>query len=281
MEVQEKILKSKSFNKINAFMKNEKLSHAYFIICESDFSLKQFVKAFSMKLVCSSHTNCGVCSGCRKIENDFHPDVLVYPKGKNFMVADSENIIENVQVKPLESTYKVIVINRIDNSTVQAQNKILKTIEEAPNNVIFLITAINSNAVLPTIKSRTQVLEIENFEDVSEEHKQIEDFCFEMLENMNSTKKITEYVGRFSEKTNFKNRLIILGETFEKLLYAKTTESEHSKLAEQFEVGAIGEIFSLITTALRQFEANVNTNIITDILLFKILEVKYLWSKNK
>ena len=281
MEVQEKILKSKSFNKINAFMKNEKLSHAYFIICESDFSLKQFVKAFSMKLVCSSHTNCGVCSGCRKIENDFHPDVLVYPKGKNFMVADSESIIENVQIKPLESTYKVIIINRIDNSTVQAQNKILKTIEESPNNVIFLITAINSNVVLPTIKSRTQVLEIENFEDTSEQYKQIEEFCFEMLENMNSTKKITEYVGRFSEKTNFKNRLIILGETFEKLLYAKTKESEHSKLAEQFEVGAIGEIFLLITTALKQFEANVNTNIITDILLFKILEVKYLWSKNK
>ena len=262
-------------------MENGKLSHAYFIVCESDFSLQQFVKAFCMKLVCSSHTNCGYCAGCRKVENGFHPDVLVYPQGKDFKVADSESIIENVQIRPMEADYKIIVINRLDNSTVQAQNKILKTIEEAPKNVIFLITATNSNAVLPTIKSRTQVLEIENFEDNSEKRKEIEDFCFDLVENMDSTKKITDYVARFAEKTEFRTRLIVLGEVFEKLLYAKTAETKYSHLAEQFEVGAIGEIFKLITTARKQYEAFVGTNIITDVLLFKILEVKYLWNKKK
>ena len=281
MEVQERILQSKTFNKINAFLQNGKLSHAYFIVCENDFSLQQFIKAFTMKLVCNSHTNCGFCAGCRKIENGFHPDVLVYPQGKDFKVADAESIIENVQVKPLEAEYKIIVINRLDNSTVQSQNKILKTIEEAPKNVIFLITAINANAVLPTIKSRTQILEIENFEDKTDERTAIEDFCFEMLEGMNSSKRITDYVAKFSEKTEFRTRLIVLGEVFEKLLYSKTNQTKYSNLAEQFEVGAIGEIFKLITNAKRQYDANVNTNIITDLLLFKILEVKYLWKKNK
>ena len=281
MEIQEKIQQSKTFKRISVFMQNGKLSHAYFIVCESDFSLQEFVKAFSMKLVCNTHSNCGYCPGCRKIENGFHPDVLVYPEGKDFKVADAESIIDNVQVKPLEAEYKVIIINRMDNSTVQAQNKILKTIEEAPKNVIFLITAINSNAVLPTIKSRTQVLEIENFEDVSEKRKQMEEFCCGMLEGMDSTKKITDYVSGFAEKSGFKTRLVVLAETFDKILHAKTNVTKYSTLAEQFEVGAIGEIFKLITEAKKQHEANVNTNVITDILLFKILEVKYKWNKNK
>lgn len=284
MEITEKLRTSKTTKKIDAFVKNNRLSHAYFIVGESSFSLQHFVNFFATRLICDTQNNCAVCANCQKIANGFHPDVLVYPKGKNFVVSDSDDIISNVQIKPFEARYKVVIINRLDISTVQAQNKILKTIEESPQNVIFLITAVNTNAVLPTIKSRAQILEIENFEDKTENQKAMREFLIDMLLNMTTSAKIIDYVTQFSEKTQFKSRLVCLGEVFDEILHAQNSKSHDAKilqLAKHFNAPATAKVFALLTTALKQFEANVNTNIIADILLFKILEVKYLWNKSK
>ena len=95
-----------------------------------------------------------------KILNDIHPDVLSFPKNKSFVVDDAKSIIEELNVIPMLSNIKIFIINNFNKATVQAQNKLLKSIEEPPKNVIFLINATSLESILPTIQSRTQKFEL-------------------------------------------------------------------------------------------------------------------------
>lgn len=138
----------------------EKLSQAYLFVCEDKLTASEFVGEIAKLLVCENASACENCPSCIKANVATHPDILTYPKGKSFMVSDASDIYDNVQIKPMISNKKIFVINLIDNSTEQAQNKMLKIIEEPPKNVVFLITAQNENKVLSTIKSRVQKIYI-------------------------------------------------------------------------------------------------------------------------
>ncbi|MDD3397426.1 MAG: hypothetical protein PHR96_02660 [Clostridia bacterium] len=320
METLKQIIQSSSFIKFEKFIKQNRLSHSYFINSEDEEFNKQFCKAVSLKLVCENSANnpCFKCDGCLKVLSDFHPDIFVYPKnaGDNFLVEDSASIIKNANVKPMIINYKIFIINDMDKSTVQAQNKLLKILEESPKNVIFLLNSTNMNGILQTIISRTQVFYLEPLkaeaiskilqdkngkvdflavslgkgwlgktialtsEKISEDYN----FILDMLSNMKSSKMIINYIGKFSQKGIFLNKINILQEIMEKILYAHFNPSEEPKiqnLVKDYNVDTIYCIFNLITLAKKQFEANVNVNIITDFLLFKILEVKYLCNLKK
>lgn len=281
MEILRKIFASKEFKHFETAFESGRLSHAYFISGEDIESNHTFLKAMTLKLVCESHRPCLECSGCKKIMAGFHPDVFVYPKGKNFVVADSEDILENASIKPMESEFKVFVVQSIDNATVQAQNKLLKTVEEAPKNVVFLFDAINQQNVLQTIKSRTQEIKIKSFTQKPLEQEEEYAFLTDMLKNMNSTKQTLKYAVKFAEKNGFLKRLEVLASIFERVLYQKLLFVDYGFMgvAENYKEGAIGEILGCITQAKQQFLANVSTNLIADTLLIKILEVRYKWNR--
>ncbi|MDD4815826.1 MAG: hypothetical protein PHQ62_01630 [Clostridia bacterium] len=280
-----KILESKSFKNFETFVKNNKLFHAYLILSENEFSGKMFCKAMALKLMCETNTPCFECKNCKSVLAGFNPDLLIYPQEKStFLVGDSNSIIENVDTKPMQSRYKIFVVNNIDNATVQAENKLLKTIEDSPKNVIFLFNAVNKNKVLQTIISRTQILEIENFENLDFKKTSEYEFVFDLMKNMKSSKNVIKFSGKFAQKSVFLKNLLALQNIFEQLLFAKvgkSNEMEINLLANEFTVEAITEICALITLAQKQFDANVNTNLIADNLLIKILEVKYLWNLKK
>ena len=117
----------------------------------------------SKLLVCENMDGCNICGNCAKSNAKSHPDIILYPKGKMFTVEDAANIYDNVQIKPMLANLKIFVIDAIDNSTEQAQNKMLKIIEEPPKNVVFLISATNQNKVLKTILSRVQKIAVDKF----------------------------------------------------------------------------------------------------------------------
>lgn len=320
MEILKQIIQSNSFNKFEKFIKQNKLSHSYLINSEDEEFNKQFCKAVALKLVCENlETNpCFKCDECKKVLSDFHPDILVYPKNQSgsFLVEDSASIISNANVKPMLAKNKIFIINNIDKSTIQAQNKLLKTLEEAPKNVIFLLNSTNIVNILQTIISRTQVFYLEPLKAeaiskilidkngkvdflavnlgkgwlgktlnlASEKIGEKYNFVLGMLKEMKSSKMIINYIGRFAQKNEFLNNLNILQEIMERILYAHfnpSVEPEIQYLVKDFNVDTIYCVFNLITLAKKQFEANVNVNLITDNLLFKILEVKYLCNLKK
>lgn len=123
-----------------------------------------FCKQVAKMLVCECGENgCDHCGNCLKIEKQTNPDVMFFGNTK-FAVADVEKIVEDQVLKPMISPCKVYVINNIDNATIQAQNKLLKVLEEPNPNVFFLMSATNLDSVLPTVKSRCKTMPIDPFD---------------------------------------------------------------------------------------------------------------------
>ena len=90
-----------------------------------------------------------------KILNGADIDNRYYPKNnEKLLVSDSNEIVSEVFIKPVNFDKKIFVINNFDVSTTEAQNKLLKVLEEPPKNVYFLLSAKRQDKVLPTIKSR-------------------------------------------------------------------------------------------------------------------------------
>ena len=105
-----------------------------------------------------------------------------------------------------------------------------------------------------------------------------------MLKEMKSTKTILNFASDFAKKDKFITNLTVLQELMEEILYIKLNLKQNPLLediAPEFRLEAVYDIFELIILAKKQFKANVNPSLITDNLLFKILEVKYLWNSRK
>lgn len=273
MELIETIKKSKEFANFQQIVKNNKLSHSYLVYSENAEINKIFCK------ICASFL-------IGKIDIvEFHPDILYYPKDKNLLVEDSKEIIENSATKPMVADSKIFIISDIDTATVQAQNKLLKTIEEANKSVVYFFTTTNKNKVLQTIISRTQLFSLENLskEDLSQ-NKNYE-FIVNMLSNMKSSKDVLSFTTKFANKSDFVEKLKTLQFVFEEVLYQNNAKTNKNfSFANDYSNKAIKLIFDAIIEAKKQFDANVNTNLISDNLLLKIMEAKYYgkkdWSKS-
>ena len=93
-------------------------------------------------------------------------DCVFYPKdGDKIKTADSDDLVSKTIVKPIENDLRLFVLCGAENMTAEAQNKILKTLEEPPENVCILIGASSDATILPTVKSRVKRLDIPPFSD--------------------------------------------------------------------------------------------------------------------
>lgn len=160
MNFKNQIKTLKVYEEFKGYISNNKLGQAYLFLSPDKISNQLIVNEIAKLILCDSLNGCDVCKHCLKINAGTHPDLLIYPKEKNFAVVDAGEIYDNIQVKPMLADYKVFIINNIDLATEQAQNKMLKIVEEPPKNVIFLFTACNAEKVLQTIKSRTISLRV-------------------------------------------------------------------------------------------------------------------------
>ena len=153
----------------NVFLKDkraEKLSHAYLIVHPDSDNLIEYLKTFSKVVLCKSGEPCSDCRSCRLIEKGLHPDVKAYPVEKDAVLTeDIENLISESYLKPLESSRKVFLINKAETMTAAAQNKLLKTLEEPPKNVVIILGATAEYPLLATVKSRVKKLVIPEFTD--------------------------------------------------------------------------------------------------------------------
>ncbi|MDY2936888.1 MAG: DNA polymerase III subunit delta' [Fusicatenibacter sp.] len=137
----------------------DKVSHAYLFGGESGSGKKLLASLFAMTLQCEQHgvEPCMECSSCRKAASKNHPDIIHITHEKpNTISIDEirEQLINDVAIRPYESPYKIYIIEEAQKMTLQAQNALLKTIEEPPAYAIILLLADNPDALLPTITSR-------------------------------------------------------------------------------------------------------------------------------
>lgn len=135
------------------------LSHAYLIDCADEELGCEYATLVAKEIYCSSKQSpCGECVNCLKVLHGNMVDMKVYPKVKNIVVDDIVEIVNDSLERPMDSQYKMYILKNFDEATVQAQNKLLKTLEEPPRNVMFVLTCTNINFVLQTITSRVKLI---------------------------------------------------------------------------------------------------------------------------
>ncbi len=249
-----------------------------------------------------------------RIESGIDLDVKVFPKGEKLLVADSNEIVSDCFVKPVNLPKKVFIINNFDNSTEEAQNKLLKVLEEPPQNVHFLLSAKNEEKVLATIKSRCEkvkispllpeqifplvknplacilgggflgkTLELSKNENLSE----IVDFAVSLIVELKNSKQVLAYSKKFLEKTtDFDLILQVMLLCVEDIIKIKCESENLCKLKDysqklkdvepEFSVQALCEIVSLVSNLREKIEFNANITVAVDNFLLKMLEVKFL-----
>lgn len=141
-----------------------KVSHAYIIQGEAGSGKKMLADTFSMTLQCEEGgiEPCGHCQSCKQAMSGNHPDIRrVTHEKATISVEDIRLQLNNdIMVKPYSRPYKVYMIDEAEKMTEQAQNALLKTIEEPPEYAVILLLTVNAKLLLPTILSRCILLNV-------------------------------------------------------------------------------------------------------------------------
>ena len=145
-------------------IKTGNLSHAYIINGEYGSGRQTIASALAKTIQCQSKTDdtdaCGVCTSCKQAESHNHPDIKYITHDKtSISVNDIRQQLNNdISIKPYSSEYKIYIIPDANKMTEQAQNALLKTIEEPPVYAIIILLTENCDSLLPTIRSRCVTL---------------------------------------------------------------------------------------------------------------------------
>ena len=151
-------------------IENHKVSHAYILAGEEGMGRKSLANAFAMTLLCVKGLKepCMECHSCKQMLSDNHPDVIhvTHEKPGSIGVDDiRKQINDTIMIKPYSSYYKIYMVDEAEKMTVQAQNALLKTIEEPPSYAVIILMTTNPDAFLPTILSRCIQLKLKPLRD--------------------------------------------------------------------------------------------------------------------
>ena len=141
-----------------------KISHAYIIQGESGSGKKMLADIFATTLQCEEGgiEPCGHCQSCKQALSGNHPDIrhLIHEKATIGVDDIRLQLNNDIMVKPYSRPYKVYIIDEAEKMTEQAQNAMLKTIEEPPEYAVILLLTVNAKLLLPTILSRCILLNV-------------------------------------------------------------------------------------------------------------------------
>lgn len=142
-------------------IKNKNTSHSYLFIGINGIGKKILATEFAKKILCVENKE-----DCEYEYKFNHPDFMcINPDGNNIKIEQIRFLQKKIQEKPIISNKKVYIIDDADTMTPEAQNCLLKTLEEPPKFATIILIGANENAFLPTIKSRCMILHFKPIED--------------------------------------------------------------------------------------------------------------------
>lgn len=159
-----------------------KVSHAYIITGEALMGRKSLANAFALQLFCEQggEEACLSCHSCKQILSKNHPDCIYVTHEKQGSIGVEDirrQINDTIAIRPYSSAYKVYIVDEAEKMTVQAQNALLKTIEEPPSYAVIFLLTTNQDVFLPTILSRCVQLKLKPLKDLA-----VKDYLLEHAE---------------------------------------------------------------------------------------------------
>lgn len=146
-----------------ALAKDGRFPHALLLEGENKAQQTALIKQIAAAVFCRDRANapCGVCNDCHKVQENIHPDLLIYGEEggiKSFHIDVIREIRMSAYILPNDAEKKIYVLYDGQNMTIQAQNALLKLVEEPPAHCIFILTCDNRSKLLPTILSRVMLI---------------------------------------------------------------------------------------------------------------------------
>lgn len=160
-EYENVILNNSQFLEIT---KGEQIGNSFLFETDDEVLLQNFSLCFAKFLLCTGKKK--PCLECENCQRNSHSDVRIYPQnGRNVLVDDVKNLIENIYLTPIESDKKIFIFNSFSTANLQSQNKLLKILEETPKNSYIILNVTNTSKILPTIMSRCKKIRLKTLSD--------------------------------------------------------------------------------------------------------------------
>ena len=173
-------------NILTKSLNNNTILHSYMFIGEPGIGKKLIANEFAKMILCENFNGveCNNCKSCVEFYGGNNPDfITIEPEGKVLKIEQIREMQNKVIEKPVNSSKKVYIINDADLMTKEAQNCLLKTLEEPPSYIVIILIVSNENKILTTIKSRCMKV---NFEKISD--NEIKNYLLDIcgIENVNN-----------------------------------------------------------------------------------------------
>lgn len=183
----------KVIDRLSKLLESGRFPHALIIEGEKGIGKKTLAKDIACALVCRGNDKpCGECAQCKKAIGAIHPDISEYiPAGtaNSFHVDTVRNIINDAYVQPNEADYKIYILANAHCMNQNAQNALLKILEEPPKYVVFILTTNSKSALLSTVLSRSVCVSLEGV-DIERAANYITSHCENV--DYNTAKKTVE-----------------------------------------------------------------------------------------
>ena len=158
---------------------NDKIAHAYIFTGPRGTGKTSTAKIFARALNClnpKDGISCGECENCKNVNQN--PDIIELDAASNNSVDDIRNIVDSVNIAPTNSKYKIYIIDEVHMLSTSAWNAFLKTLEEPPHNVIFILATTEIQKVPITVLSRCQRFDFQRI-DRNEIKEHLNNICKE------------------------------------------------------------------------------------------------------
>lgn len=149
--------------------KRDQLHHGLCFYGPAGIGKRLMAQELAKIMLCETRTGCGECRHCVKLANGNHPDYReIYPDGTTMKVDQIREISENLHFRPFEGRVRMILLDQVELLREEAANAFLKSLEEPPDYVYFILITSDVKALLPTIQSRCQKI---GFQSLTPEDK--------------------------------------------------------------------------------------------------------------
>lgn len=236
-------------------LKQNKMAHAYLFSGPRGTGKTSMAKLFAKALNCEEGIGhqCNKCTNCLGINDTSHPDVYEIDAASNNGVDDVRQLIENINYAPIRGRYKVYIIDEVHMMTPSAFNALLKTLEEPPRNVIFILATTEPHKVLPTILSRCQRYNFSKVsnKDISERLKTVlakenivyEEEALSLLVSL-SDGGVRDALSMLDQVVAYADRRLRLTDVL--ALFALTSKLEQLNLLSAMIKGDMNRVFSIL-----------------------------------